>query len=118
MSIQQDVTEKILAEEKIKIEQERTSTIFNHQESAVIISNKTSGIIEANQSFKSSKKSILVYVSCSRLRKDILNRVHLSVTGLKLFLKTPTRSIAHAFLIRWVKYVPSEFIHAILTLMV
>ena len=51
MSIQQDITEKILAEEKIKIEQERTSTIFNHQESAVIISNKTSGIIEANQSF-------------------------------------------------------------------
>lgn len=51
MSIQEDITSKILAEQKLKTEQARTSAIFNHQESAVIISNRTSGIIEANKSF-------------------------------------------------------------------
>lgn len=51
VSIQEDITEKILNQQKLKAEKERTSIIFNHQESAVIISNKKSGIIEANQSF-------------------------------------------------------------------
>jgi len=51
MSIQEDITSKVLADKKIQSMQERTSAIFNHQESAVIISNKKSGIIEANQSF-------------------------------------------------------------------
>jgi PAS domain S-box-containing protein len=51
ISIQEDVTAKILSRQKLKTEKERTSIIFNHQESAVIISNKESGILEANQSF-------------------------------------------------------------------
>ena len=51
MSIQEDITDKVLAKEKIKIEQERTSIIFNHQESAVVITNKEEGLVEANQSF-------------------------------------------------------------------
>lgn len=51
MSIQEDITAKIVADKKIQSIQERTSAIFNHQESAVIISNKKCGIIEANQSF-------------------------------------------------------------------
>jgi len=51
VSIQEDVTAKILSQQKLKAEKERTSIIFNHQESAVIISSKKSGIIEANQSF-------------------------------------------------------------------
>ena len=51
VSIQEDITAKILSQQKLKAEKERTSIIFNHQESAVIISNKKSGIIEANQSF-------------------------------------------------------------------
>ncbi len=51
VSIQEDVTARILSQQKLKAEQERTSILFNHQESAVIISNKKSGIIEANQSF-------------------------------------------------------------------
>jgi PAS domain S-box-containing protein len=51
MSIQEDITSKVVVEQKIKSIQERTSDIFNHQESAVIISNKKCGIIEANQSF-------------------------------------------------------------------
>ena len=53
MSIQEDITSKILAEQKLKSEQERTSAIFNHQESAVVITNKAQGLIEANQSFYS-----------------------------------------------------------------
>jgi len=51
VSIQEDVTAKILSQQKLKAEKERTSILFNHQESAVIISSKKSGIIEANQSF-------------------------------------------------------------------
>ena len=51
VSIQEDVTAKILSQQKLKDEKERASILFNHQESAVIISNKKSGIIEANQSF-------------------------------------------------------------------
>ncbi len=53
VSIQEDVTAKILSRQKLKAEKERASILFNHQESAVIISNKQSGIIEANQSFYS-----------------------------------------------------------------
>ncbi len=51
MSIQEDITAKMVADKKIQSIQERTSAIFNHQESAVIISSKKCGIIEANQSF-------------------------------------------------------------------
>jgi len=51
VSIQEDITAKIISQQKLNAEKERTSIIFNHQESAVIISNKKSGIIEANQSF-------------------------------------------------------------------
>ena len=51
VSIQEDVTAKILSRQKLNAEKERASILFNHQESAVIISNKKSGIIEANQSF-------------------------------------------------------------------
>ncbi|MGB5966275.1 MAG: PAS domain S-box protein, partial [Sulfurimonadaceae bacterium] len=36
MSIQEDITSKILGQQKLKAEQERTSIIFNHQESAVV----------------------------------------------------------------------------------
>ncbi len=53
MSIQEDITSKVVAEQKLKTEQARTSAIFNHQESAVIISNRASGITEANKSFYS-----------------------------------------------------------------
>ncbi len=51
VSIQEDVTAKILSRQKLNAEKERASILFNHQESAVIISNKQSGIIEANQAF-------------------------------------------------------------------
>lgn len=51
VSIQEDVTAKILSRQKLRAEKERASILFNHQESAVIISNKQSGMIEANQSF-------------------------------------------------------------------
>jgi len=51
ISIQEDITSKKLAEQKLKAEKERTSAIFNHQESAVVITNERRGLIEANQSF-------------------------------------------------------------------
>ena len=51
ISIQEDVTARILSRQRLKAEKERASILFNHQESAVIISNKKSGIIEANHSF-------------------------------------------------------------------
>jgi len=51
MSIQEDITSKILGQQKLKAEQERTSIIFNHQESAVVISNKSCGLVEVNHSF-------------------------------------------------------------------
>ena len=53
ISIQEDITSKILAQQKLKAEQVRTSAIFNHQESVVVITNKTEGLLEANQAFYS-----------------------------------------------------------------
>ncbi len=51
ISIQEDITAKVLAQQKLKVEQERTAILFNHQESSVIISNQRRGLIQANQSF-------------------------------------------------------------------
>ncbi len=51
ISIQEDITAKVLAQQKLKVEQERTAILFNHQESSVIISNERRGLIQANQSF-------------------------------------------------------------------
>lgn len=51
ISIQEDITARVLTQQKLKAEQERASILFNHQESSVVISNKRRGLIEANQSF-------------------------------------------------------------------
>jgi len=51
VSIQEDITSKILVQQKLEAEQKRTSIIFNHQENAVVITNKKRHLIKVNQSF-------------------------------------------------------------------
>ncbi|HEY9190592.1 MAG TPA: ATP-binding protein [Sulfurovum sp.] len=51
VSIQEDITSKVLVQQKLQAEQKRTSIIFNHQENAVIITNKKRNLIKVNQSF-------------------------------------------------------------------
>ncbi len=51
ISIQEDITARVLTQQKLKAEQKRASILFNHQESSVVITNEQRGLIEANQSF-------------------------------------------------------------------
>ena len=51
MAFREDITERILLEKKVKLEHERTQQLLNSQESMIIISDDTVGVLEANQKF-------------------------------------------------------------------